>query len=385
MLTDADVASFRSDFPYLVNGMIYCNHAATGPLSRRVQEIMTAYLHEHSGGLLDTYQQDARLCAELRTLLANFLCASSPDRIAFVTNTSEAINIIARGLPWQEGDRVLVSAGEFPANVVPFYHLRHAGVEVDLLPAHNGAVTAEAIEAALTPQTQLVAVSAVQFLSGFRADIAAIGEVCARRDVWFLVDGIQAAGVVPFDVQKMKIDALACGGQKWLMAPQGTGFLYLSEELQNTLTPPFVGWLSVANPWHFFEYEQPLAKTARRFEVGTLNYLGLYGLKTAVESLFEVGAEAILERILFLTRILMEELSSIPALRILSPRNDNERAGIVTVEAQNGVSLQPLMQQLSEKKIVVSLRDEKLRFSPHFYNTESEIATICSLVKQSLR
>ena len=285
----------RSFFPHIQTGRIYCNHAATGPLSTRVIEAMQRHLFDRSAGLLDTFDADMTMVGELRSRVAALINAPSPDRIAFPPNTSEGIAIVASGLPWQSGDRILLNSAEFPANVYPYIALRQAGVELDFVQCERGAVTPEMIESSLTPRTRLVALSAVQFLSGYRADLAAIGDLCRRRNIIFAVDGIQAVGAVRVDVQAMKIDALAAGAQKWQLSPHGAGFLYLTEELQSRITQSHLGWLSVDDPWQFYAYDQPLAASARRYEPGSLSFPALWGMHASLGLLLEVGLPAVEE------------------------------------------------------------------------------------------
>ncbi|MCX7983691.1 MAG: aminotransferase class V-fold PLP-dependent enzyme [Bacteroidetes bacterium] len=376
MFTEHEIQEIRREFLYLTNRVLYFNHAATGPLPKRTVYAMSEYLHEHSAGMIDTYEEDKEVVTTCRNRIASLINAESPECIAFVQNTSEAINVIARGLHWEEGDRVLVCDKDFPANVIPYVHLKSLGVEVDFYSMDDGIIDRDRLNRALTPSTKLVALSAVQFLTGYRIDLAAIGALCRSKNIWLVVDGIQGVGVVPVDVRHMNIDAMSCGGQKWLMAPQGTGFLYVSQRMHSALHPPFVGWLSVEHPWHFFDYQQPLASSARRYEIGTLNYCGLRGLNASIQLILEAGIERIHNRILDLTSFLSEELRRIEGITLLSPWDDHHRSGIVTIEKNSGGSFKKVYKTLTELNIIVSLREEKLRFSPHFYNTAEEIETV---------
>ncbi len=160
---------------------------------------------------------------------------------------------------------------------------------VDIIKCPDGRITPEMIDKVITPRTQVVALSAVQFLSGYRADLATIGQMCRDRKIWFIVDGIQAVGAVQLDVKKMNIDGLAAGAQKWQMSVQGTGFLYVNEALQEAVQPQFVGWLGVQDAWDFYNYGQPLAATAKRYEGGTVNHAGFSGMAACLSFLLEQG------------------------------------------------------------------------------------------------
>ena len=243
---------------------------------------MTRYLHERSEGAIETYQADLPMVAECKKCIASLIHTEDPERIALSANTSDAINIIAAGIPWTSGDRILLNTSEFPANVWPYLNLQRYGVRIDFIQSPDGRITIDRILDRLTGRTRLLALSAVQFLSGYRADLETIGEICRSRGVIFAVDGIQAVGAVGIDVQKMKIDALAAGGQKWQMAPHGTGFLYLTDELQSIIQQKALGWLAVADPWDFYNYTQPLAPGARRYEGGSLVMPSLRGYHAAL-------------------------------------------------------------------------------------------------------
>ncbi len=383
-LPDARLAEARTLFPHIGTGHVYLNHAATSPLSTRVVDAIRRHLEDHSAGTIDTFLSDMKAVAACRAAVARLIHAESPDRVAFALNTSDAINVVAAGYPWQSGDRILLNDHEFPANVHPYVHLRDRGVMVDILPTRNGVVTPEMVETSLTPRTRLVALSAVQFLTGYRADLAAIGRLCRDRGVRFVVDGIQAVGAIRIDVQAMHIDALAAGGQKWQMAPLGTGFLYLTEELQDTIHQQHKGWLSVADPWQFFKYDQPLATSAQRYEGGTLNSPGIIGMRAALETLLEFGPDTIEAHILAVTRRLMDGLRTFPALTLVSPEADQARAGIVTAAATDGRDLTPVFKSLERERISCSLREGKLRFSPHFYSSAHDIDAALGAVRQAL-
>jgi cysteine desulfurase / selenocysteine lyase len=271
---------------------------------------------------------------------------------------------------------------EFPANVYPYYHLQDQGIVLDIIRCPDGRITPTMIADKFTPRTRVVALSAVQFLSGYRADLATIGQMCRDRKIWFVVDGIQAVGAMGVDVQKMKIDGLAAGGQKWQMSVQGTGFLYVNEALQEAIHPQFVGWLGVQDAWNFYNYGQPLASTAKRYEGGTVNHLGFSGMAASLSFLLEQGGEAIEKHILALTKILSEGFQAIDGVRLISPLADYDRAGIVTIELPPKVDAKDVFKKLLARNIVISLREGKLRYSPHFYNSPEEVRAVVEATRE---
>ena len=378
------LAKARDLFPHVKQGKYYLNHAGTSPLSTRVVQAMTSYLHRRSEEEIDTYQNDLAMVSECRTAIARLIRAESAERVAFQFNTSDAINVIASGIPWKSGDRVLVSDSEFPANVYPYLNLRQLGVEIDFIAAPDGRLTTDIIASRLGQHTRLLALSAVQFLSGYRADIRSIGSLCRNNRTIFAVDGIQAVGGVRIDVQKMGIDALSAGSQKWQMGPHGAAFLYLTEELQSRIRQKYLGWLSVETPWDFHNYAQPLATSARRFEGGSLNMPGLWGLHAAINTLIEFGPDRIESHILAITGRLIERLAAIDGVTVFTPLPDEERAGIVTISLKPELDPQAVFEKLIGRGATIALRDGMLRYSPHFYCSMEDMNCAADLTEEAI-
>ncbi len=374
----------RSFFPHTRQGKNYLNHASTSPLSGRVVNAMMWYLHNRSEGDLETYFSDIKMVNDCRSLIARLINAESPDRIAFQINTSDAINIVASGLPWASGDSLILNDIEFPANVYPYLNLRRLGVEIDTIQTMDGKMTPDMIASRIRPRTRLVALSAVQYLSGHRADLESIGNMCRSRGIVFAVDGIQAVGAVRLDVQQMKIDALAAGAQKWQMGPHGSGFLYLTEELQAKIAQTNLGWLSVEDPWSFYKYDQPLAPSARRYEGGSLNMPSLHGLHAAIAMLLEFGPEAIENHILAITETLRKTLAEINGVSVVTSYPDAERAGIVTVRLPEGVDCKEVFHRISGRNVFIALREGQLRYSPHFYSSPDEMLEAAQATRECL-
>ena len=383
-LPPAALQRARELFPHTTQGHIYLNHAGTSPLSRRVVDAVERHLHERSVGPIDTYWTDIQMVAECRALIQRLINAESTDRIAFQVNTSDAINVVASGLDWKSGDRVLLNSIEFPANVYPYLNLRRLGVEIDILQADDGRVTPEMIVKHVQPRTRLLALSAVQFLSGYRADLASLGEFCRSKGIVFAVDGIQAVGAVRIDVQRMKIDALFAGAQKWQMAPHGSGFLYLTQELQAKIGQQYLGWLSVEDPWKFHDFDQALASSARRYEGGSLNMPSLWGLHAALGTLLEFGPDRIEGHLLEITALLRDGLAAIPGPRVVTAYPDDQRAGIITVALPERVDAKEIFKQMLARKVTIALREGQLRYSPHFYCTADDMRAAVNATHEAL-
>ena len=359
--------ALRRRFPH-VEETTYLNHAAVAPLSRPVVEAMGAFVEERHRTHIDNYVAFESTIEGTLERVARLL-GTTPERVEFAPNTSYGLNVLVGGLDWQAGDRVALPACEFPSNVYPFMNLERRGVGVDLIPHRRGAFTLEDVERVLTPRTRLLTLSWVQFLSGFRTDLEAVGKLCRERGVLFCVDAIQGLGALRLDVQRCHVDFLACGGHKWLMAPQGIGFIYLTEALQERLAP-IAGWLHGPIDWDdFFSYDLAFHPDARRFRLGTMNGAGIAGLRAALDLHFEAGPGECERRVLANAQALADGLEA-QGLRRYGAEEAACASGIVTVEHPEP---EALYDHLRQRGIVVALRNRLLRFAPAYYNTADEI------------
>jgi len=369
VLSTDSLEELRSLFP-VTERYAYLNHASTGPFPTPVVEAMTSMMAQRQ------WREDADLgwlddrVAEVRELVARLLHATA-DEIAFVASTSHGLNIVAAGLDWQAGDNVVCAETEFPANVYPWLNLRRRGVRVRFAKAREGRIPLESISAQMDDRTRLVAISFVEFFTGYRNDLAAVSELCRRHGALLCVDGIQGLGVLPLDVNACGVDFLAAHAPKWLLGPCGIGFLYCRSERLPELDLAMAGWRSVVQQDEYFSYESDWFPTARRFEIGSLNHLGLAGLGASLDLLLGVGIERIEERVLLLTDRLMVELKR-KGYRVITPPGRQERAGIVSF-VPGDEDPEELAARLKGAGVVVSARGPGIRVSPHFYNSDCEI------------
>lgn len=368
----------RQLFPFINNGIIYFNHASTAPVSSLVKERLCELLKEKSESKIDDYHSFLRVYEETKNLLAEFINAN-PDRIAFIDNTSNGLNILASGLDWKKGDRILLNDIEFPANVYPFLNLKRFGVEVDFVKSKNGIVTAEDLIENVKPETKLISVSFVQFLSGYKIDLEKLGKFCRDKNIILSVDGIQGIGAMNFDVQKFNVDFLSCGTQKWLFGAQGLAFIYLTEELQRKINPAYLGWLSVEDAWDLLNYSMKLKSSANVFQGGTLNTFGIYAFNTSLKIFKQFGFERIDENVISNTKYLRRRLNDIGINCLIDEVSDKYYSGITTFRTDDN---EMLFKFLEDKKIVCSLREGYIRLSPHFYNTFEEIDFVVNSVKE---
>jgi cysteine desulfurase/selenocysteine lyase len=365
-------------FPFLNSGMIYMNHAATSPLPASVVEAINRFLYLKSQTEIENYNEYLQLISETKTETGE-LINCKPERIAFVDNTSNGLNILAQGLDWKYGDRIILNDLEFPSNVYPFLNLKSYGVEIDFVKSKNGAVLYEDIEKAITAKTKLISISYVQFLTGYRADLERIGELCRRKGIIFCVDSIQGLGAIKLNVQKCKIDFLANGCQKWLMSLEGLGFIYLSEELQERINQKYVGWTSVASAWSLLDYKLILKNNADRFQNGTMSAIGITALHSSLKFLSSFGYNEIENVILNNTQYFLESLSEIGIVPILKSADRKNLSGIVSFKSDKS---QIIFETLMKENIVGAVREGIVRFSPHFYNTKSEIEKVIDILKK---
>lgn len=359
----------RDQFP-VTAACVYFDHAGVAPVSRRVADATAAFIADaRDFGRLHYPAWEAR--AEAVRAAAGRLIGAAADEIAFVASTSDGLSSIATALDWRAGDSVVAVDGEFPANVYPWWALRRVGVETRLAPTIDGRLSVDAVAALVDDSTRVVSVSAVDFATGHRRPLAAIGELCRRRGVLFCVDAIQALGAVRVDVARDGIDALAADGHKWLCAPEGCGVLYVSRRWLDRLVPQRVGWKSVVDASRYLPYHFELKKEAQKFECGSSNFLAIHALGAAIDLMFELGVDAIERRVLEVTAALRAVLVA-RGFRLVSPDGADERAGITTVAAT--AAPDAVVRRLRAAGVLASARGGGVRLSPHFYCDDDDVA-----------
>jgi cysteine desulfurase / selenocysteine lyase len=370
---------YRAEFPVLQD-QLYLNHAGVSPTSLRsaaaVREWMEDIVHHgvrHERGWEARTEQVRQLCARM--------VGAQAEEIAFVRNTSHGLGLVAEGLDWRPGDEVAVATAiEYPSNVYPWLHLRDRGVQVREIEAPQGGVTPEAVAAALTPRTRLVAVSSVQYASGWRTDLEAVGALCERAGVLLCVDGIQSVGCMPVDVKRCRIHFLSADSHKWMLGIPGIGFLYVDKAVLPRVRPVLVGWKSTTDAWNFNRSHFELRADASKLEEGSTAYTGVYAMGAALELLLEVGLPAVEARV---KELLAHLEAGLRALGCDTGPAPEHRAGILTFVPPRGDRAK-LARYLSDQRVSLSLRRERLRLSPHFYNQEQEMDRLVELVRSWL-
>lgn len=363
-------AEIRSLFP-VTNNYIYFNHAAVAPLPVPVYAAMEQHLRSlREQALVDWPEWGAKV-RRVRELCAQLINAKSRE-IAFAANTSTGLSLVANGFDWQAGDNIVSADCEFPANVHPWLRIsREYGVELRRAQERDGRLETEEILGLIDDRTRVVALSFVEFASGFRNDLATIGRYCRERDVLFVVDAIQGLGALRLDVERDCIDALSADAHKFLLGPDGVALFYVSERARPRIRPTLAGWLSVKDPNDHGNLAQGFAESGKRYEPGSLNSAGVFGLGAAIELMLQVGPERIENYLLELTGYLCEQLSA-RGYRLVSSRRPGEASAIVCCRHDHYTAEQ-LYDRLNEQRIITTPRLGRLRISPHFYNTRAEV------------
>lgn len=369
--------SYRSLFP-VTERYTYLNHASVAPLPAPTLDSMAQFLHgvaRHGGKKFEEWEHIVHTarCSAARLLNAR------PEQVAFLRNTSEALSVIANGISWRPGDNIVSTAIEFPANIYPWSRIAaEHGVELRLQEAVGDHLDVEEMLSLIDDRTRVLTLSWVQFLTGQRFDLQRIGRFCRERQVLFVVDAVQGLGAFQLDVQRDCVDVVAAGAQKFLLGPKGTSLLYVSDFALRNVRPTVVGWTAVRNYRDYAIHDLDYREGALRFEGGSLNEAGICGLGRTLELLLEVGPARIEQYLLFLGSYLVSKLES-RGYQVLSPRGPGEASAIIVCRHPSH-SAEEIFHLLDTRNIVVSVRIDRLRVAPHFYNTLEEVDNLVSLL-----
>ena len=381
--TRYDVSALReTEFPW-TRDTIYLNHAGIGPIPERARRALEDYARER---VSPTTLTDERLMAVLSAGRAKAarLIGADPGEIALTTNTSFGLNLAARMLPLAPGDIVLVSDQDFPANVFPWRQIADRGVRLEILPRTPAGWPDEArmLERMQDARVKVLAVSHVEFHTGYRLDLAGLGAVARATETFFVVDAIQALGHVPFDVRTTPVDILSCGAQKWLLSPWGSGFMYVRRGLIEQLESPLAGWNAYEGNQNFstlVDYGGKLHSDARRFELWTLPYQDLLGMNLSLDLLDELGIDRIEEHVAHIGRP-VREWAHRAGVRLKSPEGARE-SGIISLVAAD---IPEGLATLRAAGVATCVREGGLRLAPHCYNTIEEMERVVELLQRSL-
>jgi selenocysteine lyase/cysteine desulfurase len=361
----------RALFP-ITERAIYLNHAAVSPPPISTIQAVEAQLKDvcENGSL--NFRRWIAVKERARQLMADLLGAR-PEQVAFMRNTSDGLSTVANGLQWRPGDNIVTFRHEFPSNVYPWLRVRDTlGVEVRMCEERAGGIDFDELERLIDDRTRVVAISHVQFASGFRIDLERLGHVTRRRDALLVVDVIQSLGVIPLDVEAELIDVAAGACHKWLLAPEGVGFLFLSERARARIGLTLVGWISVSNPEDYSNFDQGWKRGTLAWETGTGPTALIHGLEASLTLINGIGIQPIATYLEQLTDHLCENLKS-RDYDIVSSRLPGEKSQIVCIRHRGDLRPMALYSHLKNRNILTAPRGDCLRIAPHFYNTLTEM------------
>jgi selenocysteine lyase/cysteine desulfurase len=371
-------ANLRSHFP-IAQHWAYLDHAAIAGLPDVSAAAFEEYATSISEDGVAAISRWVERNKEVRKLAAAFINAPNVEDVCFITSTTFGIGLVAEGFPWRAGDNVIVPAEEFPSNIYPWMNLKDRGVETRLVPSRGSRIRIDDIRDLMDDHTRLLAISAVEFASGFRNDLAALGELCRSRGIFFFVDAIQMLGMMPLDVQALGIDALAADSHKWLLGPEGAGFAYVRREWAERFRTVMVGFNSVLHPFDFENLDFTQKPNAGRWEGGAYNRAGIHAMGASLRLQLDLGVVNAWAKIEAISDYLCDKARS-QGLEIFSSREPGEKSGMVLV-SKPGADSGELMHRCRAAGVIVNHRRGRLRVSPHAYNNQDDIDRFLDAVR----
>lgn len=359
------------EFP-LDGSINYLNHAAVSPWPKRTADAVKRFAEENCTFGATNYLTWLKLENNLRDQLARLINAPSTDDIALLKNTSEALSVVAEGIEWLAGDNVVSSDEEFPSNRLPWLAQAKKGVEFHEVSLQSAETPELALINACDEKTRLLTISSVEYGTGKRLDLEQIGQYCRSNDILFCVDAIQSLGALPFDCQQIKADFVMADAHKWMLGPEGIALFYCREEIREQLELHQYGWHMVKDAGNYNSKDWQLADSARRFECGSPNMLGIHALSASLTLIEEIGIDDTSKLIINNTSYIIENIKNIDNLNFISPITKPHYAGIVNFYIE-GVDMSALYTKLMNNKVICANRAGGIRFSPHFYTSQKVI------------
>ena len=361
----------RAQFP-ITQHSVYLNHAAVSPPPISTLQAIETQLRDVSSNGSVHYRSWLAVKEQTRQKLASLLGARA-EQVAFVRNTSDGLSTIANGMSWHSGDNIVTYRNEFPSNVYPWLRVQNSlGVELRICEDRDGRIDIEELTSLVDKRSRIIAISHVQYASGYRSDLERLGRVARGHDALLVVDVIQSLGVIPIDVEAELVDVAAGAGHKWLLTPEGLGFLYMSDRARERIEPTLVGWTSVPNPEDYNNFSQGWNKGSLAWESGTAPTCLFYGLGASLDLLMEIGTGTVSEYLGNLTDYLCD-LLEVSDYKVISSRAKKEKSQIVSIRNNRGIPAMRLFQNLRKQNIITAPRVAGLRIAPHVYNTTQDI------------
>ncbi len=361
--------SDKQQFPHLAE-MIHLNHAAVAPWPAVARDAVTQFADENSRQGSTHYPSWLKVEHQLRKGLTTLINAPSPDDIALVKNTSEALSFVAYGLEWEVGHNIVSSDQEFPSNRIVWESLEQHGVEFREADLTSAATPEDALFAKCDQNTRLITISSIQYATGLRMDLERIGQFCRDNGILFCVDAIQSLGAVQFDAQAIKADFVMADGHKWMLGPEGLGLFYCRPEIRDKLKLTQYGWHMVDPLGNYSIKDWKVAKTARRFECGSPNMIAIHALNASIKLLLETGMDKVEAAVLENSHYLCQCIDEINGVELLTNTDTGRYGGIVNFSCQDNDGL---FQALEKHGIFCAPRGGGIRFSPHFYTPKMQL------------
>lgn len=371
-----------TQFPQAEN-LVYLNHAGMGPWPQCTYEAIERFARENLVHGARNYPQWLQTENELRERLRRLINAKSTEGIALLKNTSEALSVIAYGLNWQPSDNVVLASQEFPSNRIVWESLSRLGVEVRIVDLPDFKSPESALIGATNHKTRLLTSSSVHYASGLKMNLEPLGRHCVKNGILFCVDAIQSLGAFPFDVEATHADFVVADGHKWMLGPEGLALFYCRPELLEILKLHQYGWHMVEHAGDYDRTDWQPAAGARRFECGSPNMLGIHALDASLSMLQDIGILQVSTNIINNVSYLIEKAKEIKIATIQSPENVSRRAGIFNIKLE-GMDNAALHGFLTRRNVICAYRGGGIRFSPHYYSTETSLEQALEILKQGI-
>jgi len=365
----------------LDNSLIHLNHAAVGPWPIQTQQAICEFAKENMQQGSLNYLSWLKVENNLRDNLAKMINAPNRNSIALAKSTSEALSIIAYGIEFNAGDNILISDEEFPSNRIVWESLASKDVNTIRVGLNSASTPEQALMNACTSQTRLLSISSVQFATGTKIDLKVLGEYCKKNHILFCVDAIQSVGAEAIDVQSCHIDFLAADGHKWMLAPEGLAVFYCKEELLDSLKLHQFGWHMVEKMGEYDTLEWQAADSARRFECGSPNMLGIHALNASTSLLLEIGLTNVSQLIESKINKLYKELKAISHIEIVTADDPKRRLGILSFKSSL-FSSEDIFNHLTDNKVFCAMRSGCVRLSPHYYTPDEQLMAVINLINE---
>jgi selenocysteine lyase/cysteine desulfurase len=361
---------------------IWLNNCGFTPAGFHIQRAVSRFLGGYARkGLFTKTAGYPDLAKSIKSVLSNLL-GCLPEELALTHNTAEGMNFVSHGIDLRPGDEIVLLENEYPSNVYPWRHWQDKGVRLLFAPmAATPAAFLESFDEILTPRTRLVTLSAVHWCTGMPLPLDDIGGLCQSRGIDFVVDGAQGVGMQPIDVKRAGIDFMAFSAWKWLMGPLGLGVFYISKEKLEDLKPVFTGTGSVVRELEYLPYKTELKPTADRFTFSTPGIIDWVYLQAALEFLDDIGSETVRNRIFELSRHLNRRLSDI-GFDVLANTFPENPTGIIVCE-KPGIPTGEILSLLDQNGIVAAERLDRIRFSPHIFNSPEQIDQVIKVLEST--